>query len=230
MQVNCDNCGKCCIGEIPKDWGIGKLRESTNMEDVSGTNRVSLSLDEIKKFCNESLCGAMEILGVVKPDPKKFGYETSRKVTYLYYGLRTYPKKIDGDWKLACVFFDPKLKKCRIHNSELYPLLCKVYPFATFYKDEKPICKPELVTGSLTEEQNKQCKEYFDVFSKPQVISIKMNYDEFTQFYENHKDQIELCIDLLQRAFKITDINPHQKYKKMIDAVDKEIKDYKDNW
>jgi len=136
--MNCKGCGKCCFSEMTKSAHTNKVFlneiEDPNKRDQI-SNKVILSVQEIKNFYNYGFGYFLKFTDIYGNDKETEGLVI----------IRNLPKLVDNKWIIACAFFDPKTKKCRIHNTLLYPTICKIYPYSCLLKKVVPLCEPSRI-------------------------------------------------------------------------------------
>lgn len=230
MEVNCNGCGKCCFSEIPssfyKNKAFTELKTPNEIDDRS--NRVVLTKKEIKTFWDWGLGDALKISLLAGKE----------NVTDITMALRNFPKKIGDKWYLACSFFDPLIKKCRIHdNTELLPSLCKVYPFNLISFGIKPLCDDNKIFGELDKEQIKKISEIEKIQRNisEMSFSFQMGVDYFQeQLINSYKgNSIWLLHDILLQIFGEPSKLEKEKFIFVMEfnkKVEEEFKFYKDNF
>ncbi len=89
----------------------------------------------------------------------------------------------------ACVFFDPKEKKCEIFGKSYRPMQCKVFPFSVIddYQIERdhrknpviksPMCDPWRLKGELTSQQKNEATQ----FENTRINFISCSYIPITE-------------------------------------------------
>ena len=186
MEVDCENCGRCCFSPFQPSL-INYVKDTKTKEILSSIadllikkNIISLEKpfrngrilrNELNLLINEDLICALaqRVVAYIKDLDFKAVKLSLRHLMVPYnFNGKSVPV-------LACVFFEPNSKKCQIYNKDFRPLLCKVYPFNEIYKfkllNEKnkfiyklnihPICKIRKIKGELTQEQLKQIDIYY---------------------------------------------------------------------
>jgi len=194
MDVNCEGCGKCCYSEIPDAYYTDKaFLEGEETKTQVRSNRVYLTHAEVKKFWDAGLGNALDF-GLVAEE----GRETSFFVT-----IKNLPKMIDSKWYLACPMFDPVNKKCRIHNTTIYPSACKNYPFDLLVQSIPPLCDRSRLIGLMSKEQIENMKKENKISNalRRKEFCVKESIDMFKERFQNQKDKAELLLAFLYQLF-----------------------------
>ncbi len=140
MKVDCEGCAGCCVDWrdiAPADVDLDHERRGGLLPLDDTYNLVPLSSDEIREFLDAGLGDAMtpRLFEGNKSTIEIDGYEVAAIDDRPAFGvgLRKPPKpvdpfKIEPTWLSTCVFLDPETLQCRIHNDDLYPETCRLYP------------------------------------------------------------------------------------------------------
>ena len=190
--MNCDECGKCCFSEMPKSASENKvfldeIEDPNKRDEIS--NKIRLLGHEIKNFYDYSFGYFLKFTRIAGNDK-----ETNGVII-----IRTLPKLVDNKWVMACPFFDPKTKKCRIYNTVLYPTICKIYPYSHLVKKIKPLCEPSRIGKISKSELSKIKINYLRITSKESSIGIKEDIDTFKE--RMREDNYKIVNDLLHNSF-----------------------------
>lgn len=193
IKINCENCGKCCFSEIPKSSFLkdkvffDEIEDPTSRDSIS--NKVVLLGREIKNFYDYGFGYFLKFSMIAGNDKKTEGIVI----------LKTLPKFIDGRWFMTCSFFDPKIKKCRIYNTLLYPTACKIYPFNLLIKEIDPLCEPSKIPNLLQNEMIKIKQNDLKLNSSESTMEIE---EDLATFKERcRKDPYKIVISLLYNSF-----------------------------
>ncbi|MFC6796668.1 MULTISPECIES: YkgJ family cysteine cluster protein [unclassified Haladaptatus] len=154
MRVNCEGCAGCCI-----DWraispvALDHERRGPRQPLDDVYNLVPLRRDEVRRFIDAGYGDALV--------PRLFqdANAADSRVTIdgidlaaidggpaFFVGLRKPPKPVgpfdtEATWLSTCVFLDPETLQCRIHDSDLYPEECSVYPGYNLALDVETECE-----------------------------------------------------------------------------------------
>lgn len=154
MRVNCEGCAGCCIdwrAISPKPLDHERRGPRQPLDDVY--NLVPLRRAEVRRFVD---AGYGDVL---VPRLFRDANVADSRVTIdgidlaaieggpaFFVGLRKPPKPVgpfdtNATWLPACVFLDPETLQCRIHDSDLYPEECGVYPGYNLALDYETECE-----------------------------------------------------------------------------------------
>lgn len=159
MDVNCEGCAGCCIDWRPiTDVSLSGEHDGDRPPIDDTYNLAPLRSGEARSLVDAGYGDAMTPrLFEAGPDDDTVcidGVDLAaigdRPVFYL--GLRKSTKPVapfggDRRWLPACCFLDPETLQCRIHDSELYPNTCRVYPGYNLQLERETEC--ERVEGAI---------------------------------------------------------------------------------
>ncbi|MFC4359687.1 YkgJ family cysteine cluster protein [Halobium salinum] len=156
MRVNCAGCAGCCV-----DWRP-LAPDAPNHERRDGRvplddayNLVPLLRDEVRDYVDagfgDALTPRLWRVPATNADASATTIDGHRVAAVdgrpvFFVGLRKPPKPVgpfgtDARWLDACAFLDPETLKCRIHEDELYPETCGVYPGANLELGAETECE-----------------------------------------------------------------------------------------
>ncbi len=141
MKLRCEGCAGCCVDWRPLAPDVhtdGRDGRRPSLDDVG--NLVPLTRDEMARFLDRGLADVLlprlfrpaERDETVTIDGVRLAAVDDRPVFTV--GLCKPPKPVapvgtkSVRWLDTCVFLDPTTLQCRIHDDELYPRTCRVYP------------------------------------------------------------------------------------------------------
>ncbi|WP_138007942.1 YkgJ family cysteine cluster protein [Halalkalirubrum salinum] len=153
MDVNCEGCAGCCIDWRPIADVPPSAEHGSDRPPIDDTyNLAPLRSGEARSLVDAGYGDAMTPrLFEAGPDDDSVRVDGvalaaigNRPVFYL--GLRKPTKAVapfDGErrWLPACCFLDPETLQCRIHDSELYPNTCRVYPGYNLQLERETECE-----------------------------------------------------------------------------------------
>jgi len=190
MNLDCNNCGRCCYSEIPSSWYLGNkiLDYEEAKKYPKRDNTIILKPEEVKLFWSKNLGTCLKIDKIISKEEKK--------IVYLFITIKNFPKMIEGSWFLCCPLLDPQTKKCRIYNTPLFPYACKEYPFTNINEGCAPLCEQGRINGELTNDQHK--------FKFNMPISLDLSGKIEPDYLKNLldiKDNTQILGSLLQETY-----------------------------
>jgi len=138
MEVNCEGCAGCCLDWRPLVDDAPDHERRGPWEPLDEVyNLVPLTRDDADDFLEAGLADALtprlwKAPGEgVEIDGHDLAAIGDRPVFFL--GLRKPPKPVapfgtEPAWLPTCAFLDPATLQCRIHDADVYPTECGVYP------------------------------------------------------------------------------------------------------
>lgn len=215
IQINCDGCCKCCHSKITKSFYyedkafIQDIEDPNSRDEIS--NKVMLLAYEIKNFYDYGFGRFLKFSQII-------GDENKTSATVM---IKTFPKFIDNQWVMACSFLDSHSKKCRIHNTLLYPTICKIYPHILIFEKIHPLCNKDNVPTEIPQSEITKIKES-DLRLRSQEVYMEIceGFSTFKKRVENNPRDI--VPQLLYGSFgKPTHLNNNLGW--IFEQVQKEI-------
>ncbi len=154
MKLRCEGCAGCCVDWRPLAPDVhtnGRDGRRPSLDDVA--NLVPLTRDEVARFLDRGLADVTtprlfepaERDDAVTVDGVTLAAVDGRPVFTV--GLRKPPKPVAPvgtetlRWLDTCVFLDPTTLQCRIHDEDVYPRTCRIYPAHNLELDAETECE-----------------------------------------------------------------------------------------